>query len=194
MSDEHGQPNGKFKCIKDGIVLNPESYSKHIKTKTHLGIKLEKYKCPKCSKSCVSKFSTQARLIINIIVIRYARRDSYKRHCDVSKCGKSMAGLPPPSFLADPAAASSNLVPPVVVPTVAFTHYHPYVMSVPQHAQTAPPAAGAPQHGRMPTFAAPGPTLFQPANDAVPEPAEDDEDDDDAEFWQNNEIRDADED
>ncbi|KAG2738686.1 hypothetical protein P692DRAFT_20921341, partial [Suillus brevipes Sb2] len=33
MSDEHGQPNGKFKCTKDGMVINSESYRKHIKTK-----------------------------------------------------------------------------------------------------------------------------------------------------------------
>jgi hypothetical protein len=156
MSDEYGHPNGKFKCTKDGMVLNAESYRKHIKTKNHLGIKLEAYRCPGCSKTCVSKFSSQARLIINIIVIRYARRDSCKRHYYGSACGRDMIGLPEPSFLAVPAAASSSVVPPVVVPTVAFTFYHPHVM--PQHTQTAlpAPAAGAPQH----TFAAIDPALF----------------------------------
>lgn len=139
MSDEHGQPNGKFKCTKDGMVINSESYRKHIKTKNHLGIKLEVYRCLGCSKT-------------------YARRDSCKRHYYGSACGRAMIGLPEPSFLAVPAAASSSVVPPVVVPTMEFTYHHPYVMPVPQQAQTAPPApaAGAPQ----PTFAAIDPALF----------------------------------
>ncbi|KAG2752867.1 hypothetical protein P692DRAFT_20829767 [Suillus brevipes Sb2] len=137
MSDEHGQPNGKFKCTKDGMVINAESYRKHIKTKNHLGIKLEAYRCPGCSKT-------------------YARRDSCKRHYYGSACGRDMIGLPKPSFLAVPAAASSSVVPPVVVPTVAFTYHHPHVM--PQHAQTAlpAPAAGAPHHA----FAAIDPALL----------------------------------
>jgi hypothetical protein len=60
---------------------------------------------------------------------------------------------------------------------------------MPQHAQTAlaAPAAGAPQ----PAFAAIDPALFQQVNDTVQEAAEDD---DDAEFWQNNEIWEADDD
>jgi hypothetical protein len=128
-----------------------------------------------------------ARLIINIIVIRFGRRDACKRHYDRSECGRVTAWLLQPLSLAGPAAASSSLVPPVVVPTMAFTYHHPYVMSAPQHTQTAPPPAGAPQPWEMPTFAAPAPAHFQTANDTVPE--HDEDDDDDAEFWGKNEIR-----
>lgn len=169
MLDANGKPTGRFKCIKDGMVLYPDSYRKHIKTKKHEGTKSERYKCPVCPKRCVSKFLTQARLIINIIVIRFGRRDACKRHYDLSECGRSTAWLLQPLSLAGPAAASSSLVPPVVVPTMAFTYHHPYVMSVPQHTQTAPPPAGAPQSWGIPTFAAPGPAHFQTANDMVPE-------------------------
>jgi hypothetical protein len=137
MLDEHGQPGGKFMCVKDGTVLNPQSYLKHIKTKKHLGYKLEIFKCLVCSMTCVSKFSTPARLIINIVVvIRYARLDSCKRHLYGRKCGKAAAGGPPPSFSAGPASASSGVVAPAMVPTMAFTYAYPYptpVMSVPQH-------------------------------------------------------------
>ncbi|KAG1743768.1 hypothetical protein EDD22DRAFT_920003 [Suillus occidentalis] len=149
--DQHGQPNGKFRCLKDGMVLKPDNYQKHLKTTKHRGSKLEKYACPGCLKT-------------------YGRRDACKRHYYASACGRSMAQLPEPSFLAVPVAGNSNLGPPVVVPTMVFTYYHP-----------------------MPAFAAPGAALFQPANDTVPEPAEDDEDDD-AESWKNNEIEMRDED
>ncbi|KIK38142.1 hypothetical protein CY34DRAFT_407763 [Suillus luteus UH-Slu-Lm8-n1] len=170
--DQHGQPNGKFRCLKDGMVLNPDSYQKHLKTKKHRGSKLEKYACPGCLKT-------------------YGRRDACKRHYYASACGRSRAGLPEPPFLAVPAAGNSNLVPSVVVPTMTFTFYHTYATPVPQHAQTALPAADAPQPRGTPAFAAPDPALFQLANDTVPEPAEDDKD---AEFRDNNEMRDADED
>ncbi|KIK39516.1 hypothetical protein CY34DRAFT_14332 [Suillus luteus UH-Slu-Lm8-n1] len=150
MLDANGKPTGRFKCIKDGMVLYPDSYRKHIKTKKHEGTKSERYKCPVCPK-------------------RFGRRDACKRHYDLSECGRSTAWLLQPLSLAGPAAASSSLVPPVVVPTMAFTYHHPYVMSVPQHTQTAPPPAGAPQSWGIPTFAAPGPAHFQTANDMVPE-------------------------
>ncbi|KAG1762338.1 hypothetical protein EDD22DRAFT_892087 [Suillus occidentalis] len=159
--DQHGQPNGKFRCLKDGTVLKPDNYQKHLKTNKHRGSKLEKYACPVCLKT-------------------FGRRDSCKRHYDTSACGRSRAGLPEPSFLAVPAAGNSNLVPPVVVPTMAFTHDHLYAVSVPQHAQTALPAAGAAQPWGTRAFAAPGAALFQPANDT-------DEEDDD--FWSKNELR-----
>ncbi|KAG1743764.1 hypothetical protein EDD22DRAFT_919974, partial [Suillus occidentalis] len=148
--DQHGQPNGKFRCLKDGM----------------------KHAYPVCLRT-------------------YGRRDSCKRHYYASACGRSMAGLPEPSFLAVPAAGNSNLVPPVVVPTMHFTYHHPYAMTVPQHAQTALPAAGAAQPWGMPAFAAPGPALPQPANDTVPEPTKDDEEHKDAEFRDNNETRGA---
>lgn len=117
MLDEHGQPDGKFMCVKDGMVLNPQSYLKHIKTKKHLGYKLEIFKCLVCS-------------------MTYARLDSCKRHLYGRKCGKAAAGGPPPSFSAGPASASSCVVAPAMVPTMAFTYAYPYptpVMSVPQH-------------------------------------------------------------
>lgn len=63
-----GLPNGTFVCSKDGMVLNPESYLKHIKTKMHLGYKLEKFKCPVCSRTCVSQLSKYANLLINILL------------------------------------------------------------------------------------------------------------------------------
>jgi hypothetical protein len=196
--DKHGLHNGKFKCTKDGAVLFPESYLKHLRTTKHLGFKLEKFKCPGCPKKCVSDFSILARLIINVVVIiRYARRDAWKRHFDNSKCEKAVAGGPPPSFSPGPASASSDIVAPVMAPTMAFTFSHPCyptAMPVPQHVQAVPPAAGAPQPWALPTFAVPGPCLPQPQNNTVAEPVEDDEDDfDDPDFWENNEIWDADE-
>ncbi|KAG2070947.1 hypothetical protein BDR04DRAFT_1142542 [Suillus decipiens] len=63
-----GQPDGTFKCSKDGMILHPASYLKHINTQKHLGFKLEKFKCPGCFKS-------------------YTRRDTCRRHWDNS-CGK----------------------------------------------------------------------------------------------------------
>ncbi|KAG2365488.1 hypothetical protein BDR07DRAFT_1374290 [Suillus spraguei] len=63
-----GQPEGTFKCSKDGMILHPASYLKHINTQKHLGFKLEKFKCPGCSKS-------------------YTRRDTCRRHWD-NGCGK----------------------------------------------------------------------------------------------------------
>jgi hypothetical protein len=62
-------------------------------------------------------------------------------------------------------------------------------MSMPQHIQAVPPAAGAPQPWAMPTFTVHGTCPPQPENNTVPELAEDDEDDeDDADFWESNEI------
>lgn len=178
MLDEHGLHNGKFMCTKDRAVLYPESYLKHLRTTKHLGVKLEKFKCPGCPKV-------------------YARRDAWKRHFDNSKCEKAVAGGPPPSFSPGPASASSDVVAPVMAPTMAFTFSYPYptpAMPVPQQVQAIPPAAGAPQLWAMPTFAVPGPCPPQPQNNAVTEPDEEDEDDfDDPDFWENNEIWDADE-
>lgn len=123
MLDEHDGPSdGKFMCVKDGMVLNPQSYFKHIKTKKHLGYKLENFKCPVCSRT-------------------YTRLDACKRHFHDGKCGKAAAGGPPPSFSAGPTSTSSSFVPPAMVPTMAFTYTYPYptpVMSVPQHVHIAP--------------------------------------------------------
>ncbi|KAG2739080.1 hypothetical protein P692DRAFT_20841535 [Suillus brevipes Sb2] len=33
---EYGLHNGKFVCTKDGVVLYPESYLKHLRTRIHL--------------------------------------------------------------------------------------------------------------------------------------------------------------
>lgn len=134
------------------------------------------------------QISTQARLIINIIVIRFGRRDACERHYDfTSPCGRSRAGLPRPSFSAVPAAGNSNLVPPVVAPTMAFAYQVWSAMPVPQHAQTALPAAGAAQSWGT------GAALFQLANDTA-ERAEDDEADDaefyDRKYWEKNELDD----
>ncbi|KAG2751844.1 hypothetical protein P692DRAFT_20830596 [Suillus brevipes Sb2] len=83
---------------------------------------------------------------------------------------------------------------------MAFTYSHPYpmpAMSVSQHVQAVPQAAGAPQAWTMPTFAVPGPCLPQPENNTVPEPAEDASRiplfPQKSDFWENDEIRDADE-
>ncbi|KIK34509.1 hypothetical protein CY34DRAFT_17668 [Suillus luteus UH-Slu-Lm8-n1] len=102
MLDEHGQPDGKFICVKDGMVLNPQSYLKHIKTKKLLGGKLEIFKCHVCS-------------------MTYARLDSCKRHFYNRECGKAAAGGPPPSFSAGLDSVSSDVVAPPMVPTMAFT-------------------------------------------------------------------------
>ncbi|KAG1743774.1 hypothetical protein EDD22DRAFT_973159 [Suillus occidentalis] len=173
--DQHGQPNGTFKCLKDGTVLKPDNYRKHLETAKHLGVKLEKYVCPVCLRI-------------------FARLDACKRHYYfLSPCGRSRAGLPEPSFSAVPAAGNSNLVPPVVVPTMAFGYQASSAMPVPQHAQTALPAAGAAQSWGTRAFAAPGAALFQPANDTA-KPAEDDEADEakfyDRKYWEQNELDD----
>ncbi|KIK37383.1 hypothetical protein CY34DRAFT_461763 [Suillus luteus UH-Slu-Lm8-n1] len=146
--DEHGQPNGTFKCLKDGTVLKPDNYRKHLATARHRGKKLEKYACPVCLRT-------------------FGRLDACERHYDsTSPCGRSRAGLPRPSFSAVPAAGNSNLVPPVVVPTMAFGYQAWSAMPVPQYAQTALPA----------------------------EHAEDDEADDaefyDRKYWEKNELDD----
>lgn len=165
--DEHGQYTGKFVCSKDGTVLNPRSYLKHTRTAKHKGYNQERFQCPVCSRT-------------------YARHDARKRHFDTSKCGKAVAGGPPPSFSAEPASTSSGVVAPVMVPTMSFTYSHPYSipsMPMPQHVQAVPPAAGVPQPLTMSTCAVPEPCLHQPDNNTVLESAEDDDEDDDANIW-----------
>ncbi|KAG1769758.1 hypothetical protein EDD22DRAFT_1047940 [Suillus occidentalis] len=98
--DEHGLHNGKFVCSKDGMVLNPECYLKHIRTAKHLGYKLERFKWPMCSKT-------------------YARRDACKRHFNDSKCTKAAVGGVPPSFSAGPASAVAGALQLRAMPTFA---------------------------------------------------------------------------
>ncbi|KAG1814005.1 uncharacterized protein BJ212DRAFT_1482351 [Suillus subaureus] len=167
--DQHGQPNGTFVCSKDGIILNPESYLKHLKTKNHLGFKLERYKCPGCIKT-------------------YARRDACKRHWD-DEILRVLASAAPVTM---PTA-------PVTAPTTAFTYSYPYPMPVTSMSGNGPiafPAAWvAPSYG-TPTVADPVLCLSQsPENNMVTEPTEDEDEDDedDADFWEANEIRDTDE-
>ncbi|KAG2343889.1 hypothetical protein BDR05DRAFT_989629 [Suillus weaverae] len=171
--DQHGQPDGTFICSKDGMVLNPESYLKHLRTKKHLGFKLERYRCPGCPNT-------------------YTRRDACKRHWD-DGCGK----LAPEGARLSYAAAcqllmSSAPVAPVAAPTTAFTYYYPYPMlvaSMSQNMQVAPPAASVAHPHRTLSVVDPALCLSQPReNDTVTEPVEDE---DDAEFWQADEIRDV---
>ncbi|KAG2099825.1 uncharacterized protein F5147DRAFT_331674 [Suillus discolor] len=66
-----GEPNGSYVCSKDGMLLrSPASYFKHIRTQRHLGFKLQKFKCPGCSKA-------------------YTTSDSYKKHLENGNCEQS---------------------------------------------------------------------------------------------------------
>ncbi|KAG2336116.1 hypothetical protein BDR05DRAFT_953584 [Suillus weaverae] len=86
-------------------------------------------------------------------------------------------------------------VAPMAAPTTEFTYHYSYPMPVAlmsQNMQVAPPAASvdAQAHG-TPSFLDPALCLSQPQeNDMVTEPVEDEDEDDDAEFWEANEIRD----
>ncbi|KAG1868265.1 hypothetical protein DFJ58DRAFT_911421 [Suillus subalutaceus] len=172
--DQNGRPNGTFVCSKDGVILNPQSYLKHLKTRMHLGFKLETYKCPGCIKT-------------------YARRDACKRHWDNS-CG-TLAPEGARLSYADACknSTSSASAAPVTVPTTAFTCSYPYPMpvtSMSENVQIAPPETWVAQPYGTPTVADPVLYLSQlPENDMVTEPAEDD---DDADFWEANEIQDVD--
>ncbi|KAG1779562.1 hypothetical protein EV702DRAFT_75310 [Suillus placidus] len=176
--DQHGQPDGTFFCSRDGMVLNPESYLKHIKTKKHLGFKLEKYKCP--SPACRKT---------------YTRRDACKRHWDDGCAKLAPEGARLSYADAHQLFMGSAPVAPMAAPTAAFTYHYPYPMpvaSMSQNMQVAPPAASvdAQAHG-TPSFLDPALCLSQPQeNDTVTEPVEDEDEDDDAEFWEANEIRD----
>ncbi|KAG1793976.1 uncharacterized protein HD556DRAFT_460541 [Suillus plorans] len=105
--DRLGQPNGTFVCSRDGMVLNPGSYLKHLKTKKHLGFKLEKFKCSGCPKT-------------------YTRRDAYKRHLINSKCGQSTAVDALLPYSASQNSTSSASAAPAMAPTTALTHSHLY--------------------------------------------------------------------
>ncbi|KAG2044617.1 hypothetical protein BDR03DRAFT_1004903 [Suillus americanus] len=172
--NRHGQPNGTFVCSKDGMVLHPEGYLKHLRTKNHLGYKLEKYECPRSS--CTRT---------------YARRDACKRHWDNS-CGK----LAPEGARQSYADACKNFTSsaspaPVTEPTTAFTYSCPYPMPVTSESEHAPWVS---QFYRTLAVADPVICLSQsPENDMVTEPTEDKDDEDDADFWEANEIRDTDE-
>ncbi|KAG2744488.1 hypothetical protein P692DRAFT_201934114 [Suillus brevipes Sb2] len=98
--NQFGQPNGKYVCSKDGMVLRPESYRRHIKTKQHVGHKLARFKCPICSRT-------------------FSRGDSYKRHYTGRLCERLAAGRPEISFLTSEASASDA---PATVPEVPFTY------------------------------------------------------------------------
>ncbi|KAG1904498.1 uncharacterized protein F5891DRAFT_1183918 [Suillus fuscotomentosus] len=171
--DQLGQPNGTFVCSRDGMVLNSGSYLKHLKTKKHLGFKLEKFKCSGCSKT-------------------YTRRDAYKRHLINSKCGQTAVGAPPP-YSASQDSTSSASAAPAMAPTTTLTYSHPYPMfaaSMSQNVEIAPPAAYISQSCGTPSFANPAVFSRLPENDMVTEPAEDDNNDETA-FWDANEIKDG---
>ncbi|KAG1778447.1 hypothetical protein EV702DRAFT_1196436 [Suillus placidus] len=128
-------------------------------------------------------------------VLRYTRRDACKRHWD-DGCGKLAPEGARLSYAAAACQVSMGFAPvaPVAAPTMAFTYCYPYPMpvaSMSQNVQVAPPAASvdAQPHG-TPSFLDPALCLSQPReNDTVTEPVEDE--DDDAEFWEANEIRDV---
>ncbi|KAG2343951.1 hypothetical protein BDR05DRAFT_989477 [Suillus weaverae] len=173
--DHHGQPDGTFMCSKDGMILRPGSYLKHINTKKHLGFKLNKFKCPGCPQT-------------------YTRRDACKRHWD-DGCGKLAPEGSRLSYLAacQGSDMSSASAAPVTVPTTAFTFSYPYPVvatSMSQNVQTAPPAAACVvQSCGTPSLADLLLCLSQsPENDVVTEPVEDD---DDPDFWEANEIQDV---
>ncbi|KAG2365474.1 hypothetical protein BDR07DRAFT_1481255 [Suillus spraguei] len=168
--NQHGEPNGTFMCSKDGVILHSDGYSKHIRSRKHLGYKLEKFKCPAsdCSRS-------------------YARSDACKRHWD-NGCGKRAPEGSRMSYRAAcQAAASSASAAPVVEPAPALTHPYPYPYPMPV----------IPMSGNV-QFTPPAPNVAHwygtPYSGEVAEPAENDKDeDDDADFWDANEIQDVDE-
>ncbi|KAG2143469.1 uncharacterized protein EDB93DRAFT_591397 [Suillus bovinus] len=94
--NEHGQPNGKYVCSRDGAVIYPESYRKHLKTTTHLGFKAERFKCPGCSKT-------------------YTRRDAFKRHSNSGKCEQSPYPIFAPSI-----SQNMQIAPPATCVAQAF--------------------------------------------------------------------------
>ncbi|KAG1768447.1 hypothetical protein EV702DRAFT_720401 [Suillus placidus] len=173
--DQHGQPDGTFVCSKDGMILRPGSYLKHLNTKKHLGFKLNKFKCPGCPQT-------------------YTRRDACKRHWD-DGCGKLAPEGSRLSYLAacQGSGMSSASVAPVTAPTTAFTFSYPYPViatSMSWNVQITPPAACVVQSCGTPSVADLLLCLSQsPENDVVTEPAKDD--DDDPDFWEANEIRDV---
>ncbi|KAG2118186.1 uncharacterized protein F5147DRAFT_807316 [Suillus discolor] len=68
MIDQHGQHDGRYMCFKDGMLVRPGSYKRHLKTEKHLGYKPTEFACPRCLHT-------------------YTRRDACKRHWEDS-CGK----------------------------------------------------------------------------------------------------------
>jgi hypothetical protein len=136
-----GHPKGTYRCSKDGMIINPESYLRHIQTIKHLGYKKARFQCPGCFKTYVSQLSKCAHLLINVVFIRYVALQHCKRHFDSSECGQSAAGGPPPSFLISEASTSSASDAPATVPAVPFTYAHPNLASMSQITQIAPPPA-----------------------------------------------------
>ncbi|KAG2136521.1 uncharacterized protein EDB93DRAFT_782259 [Suillus bovinus] len=171
--DHFGQPNGTYKCSRDGMVLNPESYRRHIRTQRHLGIKLEKFKCSDCSKT-------------------YTRKDAYKRHLVNGKCGQSTDANAPPSCSASQNSTSSAPATPVTAaPTMALTNSHPCstsATSMSPNMQIAPLADCVAQSRKTPSLADPSPLSQLLENDMATEPAGED---DYANFWKAYEFKDA---
>ncbi|KAG1793950.1 uncharacterized protein HD556DRAFT_1443323 [Suillus plorans] len=71
MLDQHGQHDGRYVCSKDGQLVRPGSYKRHLKTEKHLGHKPTEFTCPGCLET-------------------YTRRDMCKKHWD-NRCGKLAA-------------------------------------------------------------------------------------------------------
>ncbi|KAG1771202.1 hypothetical protein EDD22DRAFT_947995 [Suillus occidentalis] len=115
-----GHPKGTYRCSKDGMIINPESYLRHIQSIKHLGYKKARFQCPGCFKT-------------------YLTRQHCKRHFNGSECEQSAAGGPPPSFLISEASASSASDAPATVPAVPFTYTHPNPASMSQNTQIALP-------------------------------------------------------
>ncbi|KAG1845439.1 hypothetical protein C8R48DRAFT_817237 [Suillus tomentosus] len=171
--DELDQPKGTFVCSRDGMILNPESYLRHLRTKKHLGFKLEKFKCNNCSKT-------------------YTRRDAYKRHFVNGKCEHSTAVGASPGYSASENSTSSASAAPATTPTMAFTCSYPYPMSatsMSQNMQIVPPAAYITQSCGTPTVVDPVLCLSQSSGTSMIAEPEEEDDDDDAEFWEANEIK-----
>lgn len=161
--NQSGQFNGTYVCAKDGMVLCPESYRKHIKTRRHLGYKLVEFECPVCFRT-------------------FSRIDSCRRHYFDRLCGRLAAasGRPPPSFLASEASTSSSSNTstisasgastssasdaPATVPAVPFTYAHPNPMFAASMPAVVDPKLGPSQPSET---------------GVVAEPAADDEDEKD---------------
>ncbi|KAG1830789.1 hypothetical protein EV424DRAFT_1553625 [Suillus variegatus] len=124
MLDQHGQHDGRYVCLKDGMFIRPASYKRHLKTKKHLGYKPTEFTCPRCLHT-------------------YSRRDACKRHWEDS-CRKLVANgrlsyaaacraftslnsaLAPASFvppLPATATTTSHSSPPEIIPTDATNPY-----------------------------------------------------------------------
>ncbi|KAG1904527.1 uncharacterized protein F5891DRAFT_747221 [Suillus fuscotomentosus] len=109
MLAQHDQHDGRYVCSKDGQLVRPASYKRHLKTEKHLGHKPTEFICPGCLET-------------------YSRRDVCKKHWD-DRCGK-LAANSRLSYEAacqaltsfNSALATASFMPPL--PTTATTMSH----------------------------------------------------------------------